>query len=1057
MRKAILLTLFVLLLTISFQSAEAALTAGFWLDDQGNYLQNKSMVLLDGESADFNWSIFSMNAPTTYEVELLDDGDQVVHTFASGTDSGDEFGVSYLEEMETVDQSIYSEYSNYRVRIYAADAYSAYSEYLILTVIEINVAPVVEVIPDQTWSEDDQHTINLNAYFSDANDDVLTYTHTPLSNTGVDIFDNNMTFSPDNDWFGSETITITASDGKFNVTSNQFLLTVNSVNDAPVVSDIPDQTNDYGVPFNIFDLDDYVTDVDHSDSEITWTFSGNNFIDVQIGLGRVVTLTPTVDWWGSETIRFTASDLGDSSDFDSMTATVNMPTNPPTVIITQPRDGDGFTAGKDIQFIAFGEDLDLQTLSYEWDFGDGSTGIESVAYHSYETPGTYTIGVEVSDTTNLTDTDSIQINVYEHGYNISDLNSYEDDQYSVQNSDFFRGMQLYVGFEVYSLLNGSFAPNQINTVRIYNAETGLGDMDLLAYNGTVGGTQVVDGQPATPDGNYYYSLPSIPLDDYLLGNSMVFVFTFKDDAADHAYLAVTVLNNELELLDMSDILMSQNQQVSWDLDDYVTDLETPDDEIAWSFAGNTNVGVSIDAATNIVTITSSDWVGNETVTFTADDTDGSVATDDVAIEVITNTAPVWTTDIPDANLAEDFGSTILVSGLASMVTDSDNDTISFVVISENTAQVDCEVSGNDLILNSVSDWNGLSSCTIGADDGQGWVTPNTFSITVNGVNDAPSMQAISDQNAVEDSTFTYQVVCTDPDGDTLTYTDDTVLFDIDSTGYISFTPTLNDEGVYDINITCSDSALLVSDVFTLTVDSLPRRPVITPSVQRFTAYVDKAFTFQVEVEDLNNDILTFSDDSNLFDIDPATGVIYFIPAVSQFALRHTFTVFVSDGVFTEEETFSLIILFYNPAHCSDGLDNDNDGLTDYPEDPGCDSPEDKDEFSIVNNVEKGIKISKVRAFGYDYNSALAGDYLMISATLKNYIDEDIDSLTVGAIMPELGIKEPLGVVDVDAGEKKTVKSYLYIPHDVEPGDYYLGIYVSNSDLKRTKYLPLRIR
>jgi large repetitive protein len=32
-----------------------------------------------------------------------------------------------------------------------------------------------------------------------------------------------------------------------------------------------------------------------------------------------------------------------------------------------------------------------------------------------------------------------------------------------------------------------------------------------------------------------------------------------------------------------------------------------------------------------------------------------------------------------------------------------------------------------------------------------------------------------------------------------------------------------------------------------------------------------------------------------------------------------------------------------PAACSDGVDNDSDGLKDYPDDPGCDSPDDNDE------------------------------------------------------------------------------------------------------------------
>ncbi|MGH2950738.1 MAG: hypothetical protein ACRDKX_01685 [Solirubrobacterales bacterium] len=34
-----------------------------------------------------------------------------------------------------------------------------------------------------------------------------------------------------------------------------------------------------------------------------------------------------------------------------------------------------------------------------------------------------------------------------------------------------------------------------------------------------------------------------------------------------------------------------------------------------------------------------------------------------------------------------------------------------------------------------------------------------------------------------------------------------------------------------------------------------------------------------------------------------------------------------------------------PAPCSDGIDNDGNGLIDFPADPGCSSPEDNDEGS----------------------------------------------------------------------------------------------------------------
>ncbi len=43
-----------------------------------------------------------------------------------------------------------------------------------------------------------------------------------------------------------------------------------------------------------------------------------------------------------------------------------------------------------------------------------------------------------------------------------------------------------------------------------------------------------------------------------------------------------------------------------------------------------------------------------------------------------------------------------------------------------------------------------------------------------------------------------------------------------------------------------------------------------------------------------------------------------------------------------------------PPQCSDGIDNDNDGLIDYPNDPGCLSPEDNDESNPITQCSDGI-------------------------------------------------------------------------------------------------------
>jgi hypothetical protein len=89
----------------------------------------------------------------------------------------------------------------------------------------------------------------------------------------------------------------------------------------PTVSDIPDQTITGGSSFTTIDLDNYVTD-ENPDSSITWTYSGNTALTINI-TAHIATITYTAGWTGSETITFTAADTGGLSDSDDATFTVN--------------------------------------------------------------------------------------------------------------------------------------------------------------------------------------------------------------------------------------------------------------------------------------------------------------------------------------------------------------------------------------------------------------------------------------------------------------------------------------------------------------------------------------------------------------------------------------------------------------------------------------------------------------------------------------------------------------------------------------------------------------
>ena len=119
--------------------------------------------------------------------------------------------------------------------------------------------------------------------------------------------------------------------------------------------------------------------------------------------------------------------------------------------------------------------------------------------------------------------------------------------------------------------------------------------------------------------------------------------------------------------------------------------------------------------------------------------------------------------------------------------------------------------------------------TITTTDSGGLTTSEDFTVTINDINDAPTLvTALTDQSNAEDAAFSFTIpsgTFNDEDGDTITYTatlsDGSALptwLSLDgSTGVFSGTPLNDDVGVINVTVTASDGTLSVTDTFALTV------------------------------------------------------------------------------------------------------------------------------------------------------------------------------------------------------------------------------------------------
>ena len=107
--------------------------------------------------------------------------------------------------------------------------------------------------------------------------------------------------------------------------------TVIIMNEPPVVAQIPNQSIRKGESFKPITLDNYVTDPDNSVDQIVWTYANNNHVNIAI-TNRVANITvKDVNWVGSDTVLFIATDPGDRADTSSTVFSVTPENQPPVV------------------------------------------------------------------------------------------------------------------------------------------------------------------------------------------------------------------------------------------------------------------------------------------------------------------------------------------------------------------------------------------------------------------------------------------------------------------------------------------------------------------------------------------------------------------------------------------------------------------------------------------------------------------------------------------------------------------------------------------------------
>ncbi len=273
--------------------------------------------------------------------------------------------------------------------------------------------------------------------------------------------------------------------------------------------------------------------------------------------------------------------------------------------------------------------------------------------------------------------------------------------------------------------------------------------------------------------------------------------------------------------------------------------------------------------------------GNYTVNISVNDYNRSYASQIFNLNITQNTFPYWINfDNSTKTLTE---GTAFALNLYSNATDDDGDKINFTT---NTSSTDfnsfsMNLSGS-ISFTPIDQDVGSHLVHINITDTKGAVNTTTINLTVNNINDIPSLAAVNATAlAMEDSSFTMWFLATDNDfyipSKWKSFYNETLNFTINITvanssgssnlsggilnfskynntaAIINFTPTKAFGGNYSINVTVNDSTgLMASRTFTLNVTSINHPPALMTLANQNATVDGSSLFYDINATDIED-------------------------------------------------------------------------------------------------------------------------------------------------------------------------------------------------------------
>jgi len=706
--------------------------------------------------------------------------------------------------------------------------------------------------------EDTAVTIDVLANDGDADGGTLSVTSASADHGTVVLNgDGSLTYTPNANYNGGDTISYSISDGQGGTASATVAVTVNAVNDGPVAGNDSTATDeDTAVTVAVLGND---SDLDGDNLTVTGASAEHG--TVTVNSDGTLTYKGNADFNGADTITYSIDDGHGGIASASVSVTVASVNDAPV-------------AGDDAVAVDEDSNVVVDVLANDTDAdGDALSVTGAQAEHG-------TVAVNEDGTLSYTP---------DENYNGADTITYivDDGQGGTAGGT--------VAVTVNAINDSPVAGNDSATTDEDTAVTIAvlnNDSDIDSGKLTISGASAAHGTVVVnSDGTLTYT----PNANYNGADTITYNIDDGDGGTANATVAVTVnAINDAPLAVADSAVVNEDSLVRIVV--LANDSDPEGDKITVTGASAEHGTVAVNANGSLNYFPGANFNGTDTITYSISDGKGGTASATVTVTVnAINDAPVAGNDT--AVTDEDTAVTINVLANDS---DVDGDALALTGASALHGSVTVNPDGS-LTYSPVGNYNGADTITYSVADGKGGTATATVAVTVNPVNDAPV--AVDDAvSIVEDNSVTLAPLPndSDADGDPLTILSAAAqngVIVINSDGTLTYSPNENFFGTDTATYTISDGhggTATATVVITVNPENDPPIAIGDIAVTDEDTAVDIAVL--ANDIDVDGDALTIESASaanGALTVNP-DGTLHYAP-VANFHGADTITYTVTDG------------------------------------------------------------------------------------------------------------------------------------------------------------------